>query len=895
MRDISFQVSYESLFAGTDGVFNEELLHQSSCNKFLNAKKISNHSWRELFFDEIGLKVVIIHGITSFLSHASHDPRSAPFQRKIRSAKWVANLAKRLEYLHSKKEFDNDIFNFKKISSGPIEVSHNLIQMLVYSEIIEEVVNERKSVDGFNIIFDTDDSFNGQKRYQLNEELQTFVSNYEIDGFLLGKLPSPLTSPMTEPPQSHRKINGNLRGGYANHLFQHSISDKMLSGVLVKGDETKNIKEITNAEFCRTSALKFESDSKSLKSINHLQRVQWIYNDKLIQLLEKFERPINLDEIGKNKEIEKEITLMNAKNHNNLLKYFNMTAFYYPWFFDYRGRVYCSTVMLNPQADDLSRSLLMFHTSQKVKNEQILFDYVKDSLKIDEDISTAKIKDSINNFNVFLTEVLNQSIKIEFSILESKFLEFLGSLGINNRSSYFSKELYRILAFILEFKHYWDTEGEWRIPIHLDATCNGQQHISALMKNTKIAELTNLFKSEKQMDLYEHIAKKLRENLSKSSALEQTKEERILKSISRRTMKGPIMKMGYGAKLLTIEKNLLDDETFLPLSFWSNEECSDEEKEKQFKDFNRLPLNPTKNQKRENYFYVPKWAAYDKKKKQKTEYNSFKLRGFYPVSSYNPTKNGIILKPSDKEIEDQFNTQILNYQRSLEAQESKILNDVKYEKRKGTIKLIAGKFENIVLEELVLSNIKESLEKLYSDFIENNPQDSENPKKWFSYSSKPVGMTVSFVMYMKAKNKEKGKNGIRTFRTNNILWTTKLKYEPRINIRAYETKIAHSTKIKPKILPSFIHSLDASHLHLIVDQWHSENPGIGPIVTIHDSFGMHPNDVEKFREIARNTFIQLHKENPLLSFFEQCGIEKPIISPTPGFDLERVDSSMFTF
>ena len=157
-------------------------------------------------------------------------------------------------------------------------------------------------------------------------------------------------------------------------------------------------------------------------------------------------------------------------------------------------------------------------------------------------------------------------------------------------------------------------------------------------------------------------------------------------------------------------------------------------------------------------------------------------------------------------------------------------------------------------------------------------------------------MTVSFVRLKKAKKQngtELVKLGIHKFTSNRVLGESmKKKY---VNIKLFGYEIARPYVIKPKILPSFIHSLDASHLHLIVDQWYSNNPGIGPIVTIHDSFGMHPNDVAKFREISRNTFIQLHKENPLVSFFEQCGIEAPNLPPTEGFDIEKVDSGMFTF
>jgi len=890
MPGASFQECYESLFAGNNPVFNGELLHQTSCNQFLNLAPISKNARRKLFFNEIGLKTVIIHGITSFLSHASHDSLSKPSRREIRSAKWVTCLAKRLMFLQSKGEFDKK--KLIKSSFHSIEVAHNLIQMLVHSKIVE-VVFERNDV--FNIIFDSNDKFNDQKRYQLNNELQSFISDFNFNGTNLGTLQSPLSSPMFEVPQKHQHKNGILSGGHVNPLFHHSISDRMLSDVLVNEEKIPSTNNISNFDFSRVSTLKIEENSKALRSINQLQQVKWSYNDKMIQLLQKFERPENLEKVEIMKSLHQEITLARTTNHQQLLATQNISAFYYPWFFDYRGRVYCSRVVLNPQGDDLSRSLLMFHTFQKVENDNILYDYVRGRLNIKDNITTAKLKSSIIIFNQFLSEVINNSEQIKYSSLESQFSVFLEDIGVENQSPIFIGERFTILALVLEFQHYWSSNGEWRIPIHLDATCNGQQHISAIMKNTKIAELTNLFDSERQTDLYEHIAEKVRNNISKSSELNQTERERVLKYISRKYMKTPVMIAGYGAKPDTIYKKLLEDDTFIPLSSWNDEECSKNEKKKQIRNFYLLPINPTRNQLKDKYFFAPNWVV----KANEQRYKKYKKRGFYSVTSYNPAAGSVfepILKPNNTDIEKHFNTSVLNYRDSIIAQDSQIFEEIKYIKREKIIKLIVEEFENIYPKLLLLSDMKDNLDLLYEMYIENNNQNLSESGKWFSFSSKMIGMTVSFVRLKKAKKQngvKLGKLGIHKFKSHYVLGEAmKKKY---VNIKLCGHKIAKPYVIKPKILPSFIHSLDASHLHLIVDKWYSENPGIGPIVTIHDSFGMHPNDVKIFREIARSTFIQLHKENPLISFFEQCGIEAPILSPTEGFDLERVDSGMFTF
>ena len=58
---------------------------------------------------------------------------------------------------------------------------------------------------------------------------------------------------------------------------------------------------------------------------------------------------------------------------------------------------------------------------------------------------------------------------------------------------------------------------------------------------------------------------------------------------------------------------------------------------------------------------------------------------------------------------------------------------------------------------------------------------------------------------------------------------------------------------------------------------------------------MHPNDVEKFKDISRQTFIQLHSRNPFNDFMENCGLKDFKILPIDDFDIEDVSRNMFKF
>lgn len=113
--------------------------------------------------------------------------------------------------------------------------------------------------------------------------------------------------------------------------------------------------------------------------------------------------------------------------------------------------------------------------------------------------------------------------------------------------------------YIYEFNTY--------LPIQLDGTCNGFQHLTLLSNETKLFETLNLFeanKSDDPKDFYEHIVNQINIHLEKrrnSSKSDKEKEsyERLLKlELSRSNVKPVIMTKPYNAKEKTFIKYILD-------------------------------------------------------------------------------------------------------------------------------------------------------------------------------------------------------------------------------------------------------------------------------------------------------------------------------------------------
>ena len=68
------------------------------------------------------------------------------------------------------------------------------------------------------------------------------------------------------------------------------------------------------------------------------------------------------------------------------------------------------------------------------------------------------------------------------------------------------------------------------------------------------------------------------------------------------------------------------------------------------------------------------------------------------------------------------------------------------------------------------------------------------------------------------------------------------------------------------IIPNIIHSLDANHLMEVILNGIS-NKNINYIMTIHDCFGTHPNDVLKLIELLKIEFVKLYANEDFLSKF----------------------------
>jgi DNA-directed RNA polymerase len=214
---------------------------------------------------------------------------------------------------------------------------------------------------------------------------------------------------------------------------------------------------------------------------------------------------------------------------------FQNKTIYFPHNLDFRGRVYPIPVILNPQGTDLSKSLLTFANASTVTNEEQM-DWLR-----------------VHGANCYGKDKVSFADRIEFiKSIEDDIKSYAENpttdLGWTQTDSPFM-----FLAFCFEYSSYLKTglPFETNLPIALDGTCNGLQHYTAILKDSRMARMVNLSPSDKPSDIYQVVADSLIKKLT--TLLENDDENSTLidkwlsLGINRKVTKRPVMTLVYGA------------------------------------------------------------------------------------------------------------------------------------------------------------------------------------------------------------------------------------------------------------------------------------------------------------------------------------------------------------
>ena len=185
--------------------------------------------------------------------------------------------------------------------------------------------------------------------------------------------------------------------------------------------------------------------------------------------------------------------------------YRNYDRIYFPIRLDIRGRIYCMPLYLNYQGSELAKALLLFSEKSKLYlNDENSLDYFYSygancyGNGVDKQSRIKKvdwIKDNHDNIINFKNLLLLSKAKNKFLFIAFA-LEYI---KIHNVIKY------EKASFVYT-----------QLPIQLDATCNGYQHLSMLSRDNDLGKNLNLMSAKKDdvpNDFYGLLINKITHNL----------------------------------------------------------------------------------------------------------------------------------------------------------------------------------------------------------------------------------------------------------------------------------------------------------------------------------------------------------------------------------------------
>ena len=435
---------------------------------------------------------------------------------------------------------ENNLDNFSSIPTLQSRIGTFLIEILIALDLIEEIKTVKKQNSSKEII----------NVLTFPKEIKKLWSNIKF--FV------PLRLPMIVPPKQYsekivKEKKYEVLGGYLtndvvidNKVFISKSSYRNSSYTL-----NNNIYDMVNKissipykineevlDFILKNADKYgfllkESDIEAIKD-NYSGKRKWessIAHNKYRALKSKYVLEQNIIQIS--------------------YLFRNIDKFYFPVRLDQRGRVYCQPNYLNYQSTDLAKSLICFSEASTINRDD------------SEAIQYLKLYGA-NCFGNGISKLSHNSRVEWVNDNETNIINYENSILLTK-----AKNKWLFLAFCIEYKRFWEfynesdrIEFKTRLPIQLDATCNGFQHLALLSNEKQLFEVLNLRKSEKSdapKDFYSYMLSKLLDKIdNRINAADVDLQEIVsLKRISnfiwsRTHIKKAIMTIPYNATVSSI-------------------------------------------------------------------------------------------------------------------------------------------------------------------------------------------------------------------------------------------------------------------------------------------------------------------------------------------------------
>jgi DNA-directed RNA polymerase len=235
---------------------------------------------------------------------------------------------------------------------------------------------------------------------------------------------------------------------------------------------------------------------------------------------------------------------------------------------DYRGRVYYAESFLEFQGSDLARSLFLFANKKKVTERGYYWLCVHTAACYNKSFTVDELKQQgfSTDYISYLKEEGLDTISLDKMSLDDRVmwvnqhLGFITSTSLNDVIDQSAEKPYSFLACCNEIVGYHRAKSEGKpfmsgLPIPIDGSNNGWQHLAAMSKDKQAGTLVSLVPTPIQKDFYVAVAKELIGIMPEYFEEKQMPMKHIRKGIAKRGS----MTRAYSAGKMRIAKNMYDD------------------------------------------------------------------------------------------------------------------------------------------------------------------------------------------------------------------------------------------------------------------------------------------------------------------------------------------------
>ncbi len=251
-----------------------------------------------------------------------------------------------------------------------------------------------------------------------------------------------------------------------------------------------------------TSKINKEEHQMLFDVLNKLGSTPWIVNKPVLDVIEHYMEAAeegNPLKYKQEKDFEKKESLyIELSSIQRLAKKNIDKVFYHLHNFDFRGRIYCNTAFFHHQSSDNAKALLLFANGNPIGEEGFYWMLVhgantwgNDKCSLDD-----RVEFCLQNYDLFLSYAADP---------------------INNTGWMKADKPFSFLAFCNELKllQHWADSGQPQeefvshLPLFIDGSNNGSQHLTAMSRDEELAPYVNLVPSEVPGDLYALVAEKV--------------------------------------------------------------------------------------------------------------------------------------------------------------------------------------------------------------------------------------------------------------------------------------------------------------------------------------------------------------------------------------------------